>query len=113
MFPAELTTVFSNLLTNAVKNAGDMGQIHATGQKTDDAIVLIVQNTGNAIDLHTAERLFLPYVSTTTNADPTLGQGMGLGLPITRSTLERYGATIRFVKPDKDFQTSVQIRFPL
>jgi signal transduction histidine kinase len=113
MFPAELTTLFSNLLTNAVKNAGEKGEILATGRKTDSGIVVKVQNTGNSVDLENSEKLFRPYVSTSTQIDPTLGQGMGLGLPITRSTLERYGARISFVKPDDGFATAIQIIFPV
>jgi signal transduction histidine kinase len=112
MFPAELTTVFANLLSNAVKNAGDDGVIQAIAQTTRQGVVLKVQNTGNRVDVDNSERLFLPYVSTTTSVDTTLGQGMGLGLTITRKTLEEYGATICFVPPAKQFQTAVQIVFP-
>jgi signal transduction histidine kinase len=112
MFPAELTTVFSNLLTNAVKNAGQDGVILATGGSSEGRVFIKVQNTGNAVDLQISERLFRPYVSTTTMIDPTLGQGMGLGLPITRSTLERYGIQIEFVAPDKGLATAVLIKFP-
>src|SRR5262249_14396189 len=36
MFAAEITTVFSNLLTNAVKAAGNDGTIRATGQILPD-----------------------------------------------------------------------------
>jgi signal transduction histidine kinase len=113
MFPAEITTVFSNLLTNAVKNAGDGGAILAQGERTEGSITVTIQNTGNAVDVDTSERLFLPYVSSTSHIDPVLGQGMGLGLSITRSTLAQYGATIRFVKPEKKFKTAIRITFPV
>ncbi len=46
MFPAELTIVFSNLLTNAVKNAGDNGIIQASARETATGIEVKVQNTG-------------------------------------------------------------------
>jgi hypothetical protein len=37
---------------------------------------------------------------------------MGLGLPITRSMLEQYGAEIRFVEPSEGFATALSITFP-
>jgi len=46
------------------------------------------------------------------NVDPILGQGMGLGLPITRNMLEQYGAEIRFVGPSRGFSTAIEILFP-
>jgi len=114
MFPAELTAVFTNLLSNAVKAAGNDGRIHAAANRDDDgAVHVVVQNTGVAVDLDQAETWFRPFESTTAEIDPVLGQGMGLGLPITRRMLDDYGAEIRFVRPvDESFSTAVQITFP-
>ncbi len=112
MFPAELTTVFSNLLSNAVKAAGKNGKIHASGsERADGSIAVVVENTGVAVDLADSERWFRPFESTTESVDPILGQGMGMGLPITRNMLEEYGATIKFVRPDKGYSTAVEITF--
>jgi signal transduction histidine kinase len=113
MFTAELTTVFSNLLTNAVKAAGENGRIRATGQsQPDGSTKIIIENTGVQVDLGEGERWFKPFESTTTALDPVLGQGMGLGLPITRNMLEQYGAEIKFVRPSRAFSTAVEITFP-
>lgn len=114
MFPAELTAVYSNLLTNAVKAAGEKGRIRATADRqSDESIKVIVENTGAAVDLANSERWFKPFESTTENVDPILGQGMGMGLPITRNLLEEYGATIKFVKPSRGYSTAIQLVFPL
>lgn len=51
MFPAELTTIFSNLLTNAVKSAGDNGYIRVKvamlgaylGAKAEERVWMITQ----------------------------------------------------------------------
>jgi signal transduction histidine kinase len=113
MFPAELTAVLSNLLTNAVKAAGDDGRIVATAARDPQtrAVTLRVQNTGDAVAAGD-ERWFRPFESTTMrDLDPVLGQGMGLGLPITRSILEDYRATIRFETPDPEFTTCVEVTF--
>ena len=113
MFPAELTAVFSNLLTNAVKAAGPEGTIRAVAaRRPDGTIALVIQNTGAAVDLAESERWFKPFESTTTAVDPILGQGMGLGLPITRSMLEEYGAEITFVHPAPGYATAVEVVFP-
>lgn len=112
MFPAELTMVFSNLLTNAVKAAGPGGQIRARARRgADGTVALVIENTGVAVDLPESERWFTPFESTTTGVDPILGQGMGLGLPITRSMLEEYGADIKFVRAGPGYATAIEIVF--
>jgi signal transduction histidine kinase len=113
MFPAELTTVFSNLLTNAVKAAGNEGMIRAVGEvlESGDTSILI-ENTGVSVQPAEGERWFRPFESTTSTLDPILGQGMGLGLPITRSMLDEYGAEIRFVKPQRGFCAALELLFP-
>jgi signal transduction histidine kinase len=114
MFRAELSMVFTNLLTNAVKAAGSQGRIRAwgTADGADAAVVIRVENTGRAVDLADAERWFRPFQSTTVDTDPLLGQGMGMGLPITRDLLEEYGASIVFAPPSDGFATALELRFP-
>lgn len=113
MFPAELTAVFTNLLSNAVKAAGPKGRILASAQSDDDGSVqVLIQNTGTRVNLASAEKWFRPFESTTAEVDPVLGQGMGLGLPITRRMLDDYGAEIAFVSPDSDFATAIKLTFP-
>lgn len=112
MFPAELTAVLLNLITNAVKAAGENGRVRATASTKNDHLVLRVENTGATVDLESAERWFRPFETTTTDLDPLLGQGMGFGLPITRGILEEYGAQIHFVPPRKGYATAIQVEFP-
>lgn len=112
IFPAELAVVFSNLLTNAIKACKKNGRVQAKGRKRPDgAILLTIENTGAKVGLKDAEKWFLPFKSTTVQSDPTLGQGMGMGLPIVRNILEEYGATISFVAPTSGFATAIQIIF--
>ena len=112
MFPAELTTVFANLLTNAVKAAGTGGRVCASLAEGNDRVLVRIQNTGAVVDLDGAERWFKPFESTSWEVDAVLGQGMGLGLPITRSVLANYGGTIGFVEPDGAYSTAVEMAFP-
>ncbi len=112
MFSAELTAIFANLLTNAVKAAGEDGHILASASSADDQVWIRIQNTGTVVQLNEAERWFRPFQSTTSEVNPVLGQGMGLGLPITRNLLENYGAVVKFVRPDSPFATAVEIALP-
>ncbi len=116
MFPAELTVIFSNLLTNAFKAAGPGGRIRARNLRpkgNDAGVVVRVENTGSAVDLDDGENWFAPFASTTVEViDPVLGQGMGLGLPITRSMVEDYRGSIGFVIPAKGFATAIELRLP-
>lgn len=112
MFSAELIALFANLLTNAVKAAGEGGSIRATALSDEDQTRVRIQNTGVAVELGESERWFRPFQSTTTEVDSVLGQGMGLGLTITRNLLDNYGASVRFVKPDSPFSTAVEIILP-
>jgi signal transduction histidine kinase len=113
MFPAELIVVFSNLLTNAVKAADHEGRVRATAKSDREGqVVVTIENTGVAVDPNEGERWFQPFESTTVETDPVLGQGMGMGLPITRNLLEDYGAAIRFAVPSRGFSTALQITFP-
>ena len=112
MFPAELTTTFANLLTNAVKAVGENGRICASVTENESGLYVRIQNTGVAVDLKNSERWFSPFESTTWEVDPVLGQGMGLGLTITRNVLASYGATVSFVEPDQFYSTAVEIVFP-
>ena len=112
MFPSELIAMFANLLTNGVKAAGSNGRVLASASAVDNHVRIFVQNTGVAVELDDAERWFKPFQSTTSEVNPVLGQGMGLGLTITRNLLEKYGAHIRFVRPSSSFATAVEIALP-
>lgn len=116
MFPAELTVILSNLVTNAVKAAGRGGRIRARARRkegTQAGLVIRVENTGVAVDPAGGEQWFAPFASTTMESlDPILGQGMGLGLPITRSMVEDYRGSVRFVTPSSGFATALEIRLP-
>lgn len=109
MFPAELVLVFTNILSNAVKAATPDGKIRAIGGPKR---IVRIENTGMRVDLSKAEKWFEPFQSTTVETDPILGQGMGMGLTLTRQMLEAYGAKIQFVEPGSEFSTAIEIEFP-
>jgi signal transduction histidine kinase len=112
MFPSELAGIFTNLVSNAVKFSGDDGRIRVAAQAVDGMMKVTMQNTGEPVDLSKARRLFEAFQSTTERPDAILGQGMGMGLTITRSFIQEYGGTIEFVRPDKGFSTAIQFAVP-
>jgi signal transduction histidine kinase len=117
MLSAEITTAITNLLSNAVRAAGEGGRIvivaGAGSDEPEAAAWLRMENTGKEVDLDDAERWFRPFESSSLkDVDPLLGQGMGLGLPLTRSALAEYGGSIGFVKPRRSkMKTAVEVRF--
>jgi signal transduction histidine kinase len=113
LFPAELMAVFTNLLSNAIKAAGNGGSIRVTGKKESDGSVRFrLENTGERADLTQAEKWFAPYESSSATIDSAMGQGMGLGLTITRALLGEYGAQIGFVPASDGFATAVEVLWP-
>lgn len=112
LFRAELQAVLTNLLSNAIKAAGSPGRVEVSGEQLAEGVRLLVQNTGVIVQPKEAEAWFAPYASTTTDVDPVLGQGMGLGLPITRDVLSEYGGTVRFIAPSSEFATAIEVVVP-
>jgi signal transduction histidine kinase len=113
MFPSEISIVLTNLLTNAVKNAGVGGRVRVSAVSEGRRGVRIrVSNTGTRVDLADSERWFRAFETTTTDVDEVLGQGLGLGLTIVRSIVEDYGGEVRFVAPEDDYSTTVEVVLP-
>ncbi|MDQ2817799.1 MAG: ATP-binding protein [Candidatus Eremiobacteraeota bacterium] len=111
MFSADIMAVLMNLLTNAIKNAQHGGKICAWGDLSGEKAFFVMENTGKAINIRKSERYFQPYESRTPVVDPQLGQGMGLGLTITRNILEQNDATIKFVQPSPGYATAARVDF--
>ena len=113
MFPSELTGIFVNLLSNAVKFSDDQGRIKVEAGERDGFMEVRMSNTGAAVDLPRSARLFEAFRSTTERPDAVLGQGMGMGLTITRAFVQEYGGEIAFTAPPADFATAILFRIPL
>jgi signal transduction histidine kinase len=112
MFPAEVSAILANLLSNAIKFADEGGRVTVSGQRDADELVVRMENTGARVNLKRASRWFEPFQSSTVAVDERLGQGMGLGLTITRSLIEEYGGTIEFTTPSGSFATAIELRLP-
>lgn len=108
MFPAELAGIFTNLLSNAVKFTEEEGRIKVTAEELGDMLYVTIENSGVSVDLGRSEKLFEAFHSTTERPDAVLGQGMGMGLTITRAFIQEYGGVIEFVAPSPTYATAIR-----
>jgi signal transduction histidine kinase len=113
MFPSELSGIFTNLLSNAVKFTNEGGRIQVGAHESEGFLEVLMSNTGTAVDLSQAPGLFEAFRSTTEHPDEALGQGMGMGLTITRAFVQEYGGDIQFVLPPSGFRTAILFRIPI
>lgn len=112
MFPAEVNVILTNLLSNAIKAASPGGRVHISALQKPNEVEVRVENTGVVVARADRERWFRPFETTTTKIDDILGQGMGLGLPLTRRIVEEYGGEVRFVDASPEYATAVQVLLP-
>jgi C4-dicarboxylate-specific signal transduction histidine kinase len=88
----QLQEVIVNLVRNAMEAMDDTADRNRvlrlkTEQRSDDAIVLSVQDTGPGIDPKNLESIFDAFVT-------TKSVGMGLGLAISRMIVEQHGGQL-------------------
>lgn len=85
----ELNRVFQNLVKNSVQSIGDRGIIEISTRGNGEYIVAEVKDNGCGIDPSIMKNLFDPNFSTKTT-------GMGLGLSISKKSLDDMKAEINF-----------------
>ncbi|WP_110180779.1 GAF domain-containing sensor histidine kinase [Nocardioides solisilvae] len=91
----ELDLVVTNLLSNAVKYTPGGGTVTVRLQRTGDAVVLEVADTGLGMSEADQEHLFEEFFRST-NPEALASPGSGLGLSIVHQAVERHGGTITF-----------------
>lgn len=92
--PVALEQVIHNLVRNALDALGQSNQeeshIEITLQTSATQALLSVQDNGPGMDASTAQRIFEPFF--TTKSD-----GMGLGLPLCATLMERMGGSLEYL----------------
>lgn len=99
----ELNRVFQNLIKNAVQSFEDTGVIEVKSYNEGRKVVVEIIDNGCGIDDDILDKLFEPNFSTKST-------GMGLGLSITKKSLDDMKAKIIF-KSKKNEGTTVKIEF--
>jgi two-component system, LuxR family, sensor kinase FixL len=104
----QIEQVLLNLLRNAVEAMQTVERRElaiATAIGDSDMVEISVADTGAGMDRDVAARLFRPFVS-------TKGQGMGVGLSISRTIVEVHGGRI-WVEPNPEGGTIFRYTIPL
>ena len=104
--PQELMQVFLNLLLNAAHSIEAMGEIQLETEAHDDWIDVRVTDNGAGMDPETLKQIFTPFFTT-----KPVGEGTGLGLPISRQIVEKHGGTID-VESTPGVGTTFKVRLP-
>lgn len=86
-----LTTLYQNLISNALKYARDIPIIEFTCEQGDGEVILGVRDFGVGLPQDKANKAFDPFVRLHNNSEI---QGSGIGLSIARRVVERHGGHI-------------------
>ena len=100
-------------LGNLVENAVDFAKstVVVGWAWNDQRVTFWVRDDGPGFPADIIDRIGEPYMSTRQGAE--LGGGLGLGLFIAKTLLERSGANLRFQNvPDKGQGAFVQVTWP-
>ncbi|MCQ0970439.1 ATP-binding protein [Paracoccus sp. TK19116] len=92
--PVRLQQVLVNLLANALDalSEADDATITLTGNKTDDRVMLKIEDDGPGIPADLRERIFDPFFST-----KGVGHGLGLGLSISYNIIRDFDGELRLL----------------
>ncbi|RJR48001.1 MAG: sensor histidine kinase [Deltaproteobacteria bacterium] len=90
---SELQQVFLNLISNAVAAMPDGGRLTVSSRfHTDKQMVeALIADTGTGISKEYVDRIFDPFFTT-----KKVGEGTGLGLPVSHAVVEKCGGVMRF-----------------
>ena len=104
--PADLYTIFVNVLRNAVEVMDAEGHLDIRAESTDAGVYVRIEDSGPGIAPEMRERIFDPFFSSKSTHD-----GMGIGLALCRLIVEQQGGDIRVAEPEK-LTTCILLRFP-
>jgi signal transduction histidine kinase len=100
-----LQRVYRNLVVNAFQATAPQGHVVIRTMRQDGHAVIEVADTGCGIPNDRLETIFEDYAT-------TKGGGLGLGLAISKKTVEQLGGTIA-VASEVGVGTTFTLRFPL
>ncbi len=104
---ADLLSVVTNLVSNAVKYSLPGGRVTVSLARAGRSVALAVADHGIGIPAAEKDRLFSEFFRAS-NARAFAGSGTGLGLAIVKSIVERLGGTID-VQSEEGAGTTVRV----
>lgn len=106
--PARLRQVVWNLVTNAIKFTREGGRVTLAVEPGEEMVRLVVSDTGVGIPPEDLSRIFDRYRQ---GAGGMARGGLGLGLAIVRSLVERHGGRVD-LHSELDRGTTVTVEIP-
>jgi signal transduction histidine kinase len=100
-----LNRVYGNLITNAFQATGAGGRVTVRTRREDDHVIIQVADTGSGIPKDRLDTIFDDFVT-------TKKRGLGLGLAMSKKTVEQLGGTIG-VTSEVGVGTTFTLQFPL
>ena len=116
LLPGEFNQVILNLVVNAAHAIGDtgagreadLGEICITTQRKNDAVEILISDTGSGIPVGTRNRVFDPFFTT-----KEVGKGTGQGLAIAHSVItDKHQGSIS-LESSEGKGTTFTIRLPI
>lgn len=104
----QLLIALKNVVGNAIKYTPDGGEVAVSAQLLDDAIDLVVADTGIGIPKAEQRRIFDHFFTLeavdhhSSSKTAFQGGGLGVGLAITRGIIEAHQGRIWVESPDRD-----------
>ncbi len=105
--PREIQQVFLNLLVNAADAVGDRGLVRIATRCFDDTLHVGFQDDGCGIAPDCLDRIFDPFFTT-----KPVGEGTGLGLPLSYEIVRRHGGEIQ-IASERDVGSCFTVVLPL
>jgi len=112
---ADLTRIeqiLANLLHNAAKFTEPGGRIDLTAERHGDEVLVRVRDEGAGIDPELLPRVFDLFVQGERSLARSRG-GLGIGLTLVRSLVERHGGTIEAASEGPGRGSELRVRLPL
>ncbi|UKA53173.1 HAMP domain-containing histidine kinase [Arthrobacter sp. FW305-BF8] len=91
--PLRISQALDNLVSNAVKYSPDGGKVTVSARRSESWVQLKVQDTGMGISEEETSRIFTRFFRTQAARQAAI-PGVGLGLSITKTIVERHGGDI-------------------
>lgn len=85
--------IWQNLIGNAIKFTEENGEIHISLQREENYFLFSVSDNGVGISDEDKEKIFNPFFTGDKSHNK---EGSGLGLPLTKSIVEKLGGKISF-----------------
>jgi len=104
---SQLQQVFTNLIINAIQAMPEEGDLNIETVFDDQAVYLIVADTGVGMAGETVKQMFLPFFTT-----KDIKQGTGLGLSVVHGIVQAHGGEIE-VESHPGKGTRFKIRFTM